>query len=56
MLLFLMTLEKGWKFAKCYKAGGLKSWDVGLYVDDDEESSVYWSTLLMLMEKVQMVP
>lgn len=34
-------LEKCWKFAKCYKAGGLKSWDVGLYVDDDEESSVY---------------
>lgn len=35
------SLENGWMFAKCYKAGGLKSWDMGLYVDDDEDSSVY---------------
>jgi beta-xylosidase len=30
-----------WEFVQCYEPGGVYSWDMGLYIDDDEDRTGY---------------
>lgn len=30
-----------WEFVSCYRPGGLHSWDMGVYVDDDDDRTAY---------------